>query len=609
MNDIDNNQINEIVRAIFHSRNEYILLLGAGISRAAGIPQAEEIIDDLIKEDTYLYQDTSLNSSEKRNDWYKNKYHEPPTYSNVIQRYASGQAQTHNRLKGYFEPSEQDKKKGKKSPTATHICIAELVKDGFIKYIITTNFDKLLENALLEKNVQPITIINDDDLNGTPNFENAKCVIFKVNGDFLDIRFKNKSNELDKYDERITSWLKFFFETYGLMICGWSAKSDNELARLIKEHYKHSYTAYWTYINALSQEAEEIIEKISAKKIKISNADDSFNSIKIGIDNLKNHILEKKEQFSLNNSSNVEELLDDQSIIKWDKYVDGLFKEFLSMDLQYDEKEKNVSTAIINRMSLYDQMTQRIRKPLISIIRYAREDQLNSFKNQFLKKIQSGEPRISDDLLFYFQNYPAFSLMYLMGISAVLYDRYDALYKIIMEPRVKIRGTEAPLALLLGWSMILIDQTHLWNRDDLKKVFLPISHHLYNLLWPYFKENCTAKEYEMVFDKFEYLANLIHSYEYQKIFEWSHFLSGLYFMRYSREIEDNDPNCFIWQMEHDADEKKEEWPLLKAGFFDKSFEKFKEFKSDFDRWLKKEVIPASFMLRENHYKLPKKINE
>lgn len=609
-NNIDKDLINEIAKAVFYGRNEYILLIGAGISRDAGIPASEEIIDDLIAEDLSLNEKQSLDSRVKRLQWYEKKYQESPTYSNVVQRCACGQAQTYNRLNQYFEPSDQDKINGKKTPTAAHKYIADLIKDKYVKYVITTNFDRLLEKALQEKNIQPIIIINDNDLSGIkPNFENAKCVIFKINGDYLDVRFKNKSNELDKYDERITSYLENLFMAYGLIICGWSAKSDKELARLIEKQYKQSYTAYWTYVTDLSQEAEEIIKIINAKRILITNADDFFNTIKIGIKNLENHIVENKDQSYLNNYSNIKELLESESKIKWDKYVEGLFKEFSSMDLQYDEQERNVSGAIINRMSIYDQMTQRIRKPLISIIRYAREDQLNSFKNQFLRIILSGEPRISDDLLFYFRNYSAFSLMYLMGISAVLYDRYDTLYKIIMEPRVKIRRADVPPALLLGWSMILIDQTHLWNRDELKKVFHPLGHHLYNLLWLDFKDNCTAQEYEIAFDKFEYIANLIHSYEYEKATRLTHNITGLYFMRYWQEIEDTAPDCFIWQMEHDADEKKEEWPLLKAGFFDKSYKIFKKFKNDFDRWLKKEVIPASFMLRENHYKLPKKINE
>lgn len=51
-------------------------------------------------------------------------------------------------LKTYFEPTDDERKQGIKMPTLAHKSIANLVKQGFIKVIVATNFDRLLEKAL-----------------------------------------------------------------------------------------------------------------------------------------------------------------------------------------------------------------------------------------------------------------------------------------------------------------------------------------------------------------------------------------------------------------------------------------------------------------------------
>ena len=54
--------------------------------------------------------------------------------------------------------SDQEREEGEKEPTLAHRAIAELAAQGFIKVIITTNFDRLVETALREEGVEPTVL-------------------------------------------------------------------------------------------------------------------------------------------------------------------------------------------------------------------------------------------------------------------------------------------------------------------------------------------------------------------------------------------------------------------------------------------------------------------
>jgi len=58
------------------------------------------------------------------------------------------QAERNAILRSYFEPSDEEREQQLMVPTAAHKAIAYLVKDGYMKLIITINFDCLLELAL-----------------------------------------------------------------------------------------------------------------------------------------------------------------------------------------------------------------------------------------------------------------------------------------------------------------------------------------------------------------------------------------------------------------------------------------------------------------------------
>lgn len=69
-------------------------------------------------------------------------------------------------LHEFFEPTDEERYDGIKIPTVAHRAIAELVRDGFIKVLVTTNFDRLMEVALTDFGIVPTVISTADATKG-----------------------------------------------------------------------------------------------------------------------------------------------------------------------------------------------------------------------------------------------------------------------------------------------------------------------------------------------------------------------------------------------------------------------------------------------------------
>ncbi|WP_434725359.1 hypothetical protein [Mesorhizobium sp. RIZ17] len=135
----------QLAFSVFENRGVYALLLGSGLSRAAGIPTGWEITLDLVRRVALA---KGVEDQSDWAEWYRKEVGSEANYSALLAELALAPAERRSILHSYIEPDEDDRAEGKKLPTAAHHAIARLVRDGFIKVIVTTNFDRLLENAL-----------------------------------------------------------------------------------------------------------------------------------------------------------------------------------------------------------------------------------------------------------------------------------------------------------------------------------------------------------------------------------------------------------------------------------------------------------------------------
>jgi hypothetical protein len=95
--------------------------------------------------------------------------------------------------------------------------VAQLVADGTVRVIVTTNFDWLLESALRELGIEPTVISNKDGVKGALPLVHSDCTVVKLHGDYMDARILNTQAELAAYPLPINALLDQVFDQFGLL--------------------------------------------------------------------------------------------------------------------------------------------------------------------------------------------------------------------------------------------------------------------------------------------------------------------------------------------------------------------------------------------------------
>lgn len=214
--------------SVYSRKGATALLLGSGISRAAHIPTGWEVVLDLTRKFAIASSD---DCGEDPESWYLGRFGKSPTYSEVLREVAKTATERQQLLRSYFEPAENERATGKKLPTRAHHAIASLMSSGLIRVVVTTNFDRLLEQALAERGIYPTIISNADSAKGALPLSHAGPTLVKVHGDYCDTRILNTPEELASYAPEMNSLLDRVFDEFGLIVCGWSADWDTALAQ------------------------------------------------------------------------------------------------------------------------------------------------------------------------------------------------------------------------------------------------------------------------------------------------------------------------------------------------------------------------------------------
>lgn len=250
------------------------LLLGSGVSMTSGIPTGWGVTMLLIKKLAVAQGEAE---PPEPDFWYREKYGEEPGYDVVLARMAPAATERHALVRGYFEPTETEREEGLKTPTKAHKAIAQLVAKGFVRVIITTNFDRLMEQALREIGIEPAVVFNADSLQGAPRLPHAQCVVAKVHGDYLDNRILNSPDELATYHDEMARYVARIAEDFGLVVAGWSADYDEALRAALSEgRGRAAYPFYWCARGKPGARAQVLIGASGGTVIPAKGADEFF---------------------------------------------------------------------------------------------------------------------------------------------------------------------------------------------------------------------------------------------------------------------------------------------------------------------------------------------
>ena len=398
----------------------FALLLGSGVSRAAGIPTGWEITLDLIRRLASMNDESCEPDPEA---WYQSKFGTVPDYSDLLDQLAKTSAERQQLLRSYLEPNEQEREEGLKQPTLAHDAIAELAVQGYIRAVITTNFDRLLETAMQDAGITPTVLSSADQVQGALPLIHTQCCILKVHGDYLDTRIRNTPAELAEYPEEFDVYLDRIFDEFGLVVCGWSATWDPALRSAINRAASRRFTTYWAaHSGQLSDEAKQIVSHRQAQVISIDSADDFFQNIRENVASL--------EEFSRPHP-----LSREAAIISLKRYIPEPRHRIRLADLIDDTTRAVINDAsgqlfdvqnrpefntenLTARLRAYEGICSTIMSMGVIGARWAEDEHSKLWQGALQTLCEAPEGK-GDNLWSYLRYYPGMLLLYSLGIGAL----------------------------------------------------------------------------------------------------------------------------------------------------------------------------------------------
>ncbi|WP_214828890.1 SIR2 family protein [Exiguobacterium algae] len=423
------------------NKGVYALLLGSGVSYSAGIPTGWHILE------TLCGRLMKVQGSDKANaiEWYEEKYGKQPAYDEVIELLAKTSSDRNGLLREFFEPSKDDQEHGLKVPTQAHKAIAELVHDGFIKVIVTTNFDRLMEQALDALNVQYQTLYHDSDIEGMRPLTHAECTIIKVHGDYRDMRFKNITDELKEYSPELKGLLKQVFNDYGMIVSGWSAEWDTALKHTIRSVVGRRYSWYWHNFNEhLNPAAHEVVEFRDAHVIVDNRGADIF------FYQLKENVLSINQNKKLNPDtlamkiSRLKKLLTQNRTIEINDFITSETEVLIENMKSFNANEKRKSSdELVKEWVPKVEEQSRELVCLLTVIAYYQADSYKDLLISSLERLTILSSGDGNTILLKVKELPLQYVFHSICMSLIKSKNYLVLKQVITKPKIRNRSYQS----------------------------------------------------------------------------------------------------------------------------------------------------------------------
>ena len=509
----------------------YAVLIGSGVSRAAGIPTGWEVTLDLITKLATLHKEAPDPNPET---WFKVKFGADPDYSDLLDQLAKTATERQQLLREYWEPTEDEREEGEKEPTAAHHAIAALAARGSVRIIITTNFDRLMERALTAAGIEAMVLSSEDQIRGAPPLIHTQCCLFKVHGDYLDTRIRNTAGELAEYPPEVNRLLDRIFDEFGLVVCGWSGDWDPALRAALERAPSRRYTTYWTIRQPPIEVAERLIAHRNAELIQIEDADTFFETLEENIAAI--------EEFSKPHPLSVE-----VAVTKLKRYMSESryriqLSDLIDETLQEVVKSTSVGTfspndpkptpgVVVKRLKAYDTACSKLTAMAAVGGAWANEEQYSLWHRALERLCPISNP-VGYEVWCDLQRYPATLLLYALGLGAVERGQLELLRSLLDVKLHKTQDDESFAVLTLPPSVLLsrggmemhgpggVEEKrtplNLWIHDSLRRQTQRV-----------FRD---GPHFTRTFDKLEILLAL-GSKSVPRRMQWDYFPFGCFFWR------------------------------------------------------------------------------
>lgn len=492
--------------AMQSNKGVYALLLGSGVSRSAQIPTGWEVVLDLVSKLAHM-EDKDCGTDAAK--WFQDKYGKEPDYSELLDEVAKSREERQQLLRSYFEPNDEEREQGLKQPTAAHRAIAKLVAGGYVRVIVTMNFDRLIERAIEDEGITPTVISTPDAVEGALPLIHQECCVVKVHGDYLDTRIKNTPKELEKYDRRVNKLLDRIFDEFGLIVCGWSAEWDPALRAAYERCKSRRFTLYWAARGKLAECAERLVKARSGAVVSIKDADTFFTELSEKVLALED--LQRPHPLSVAAAAaTVKRLLseDRHRIRLHDLVYDEAERAFDALQPVFQSlmEDRDFAKALCE----FDAKIEVLRTICIHGAYWGNGTHIRDFAFPIHRlAVNPHEGHSTTQLDPSARHTPSIILLYNSGIAALAKRNIEMLVGLLTIPKVTHLGETKPLLIQTNWGKLQEFFNSLPNR---KNQSAPASEWLF--------ENCrdglrhiipSDTEYDRLFDFFEMLRSIVYT--------------------------------------------------------------------------------------------------
>ena len=497
--------------------------MGSGVSKSAKIPTGWDITLDLLRKLAQLCGETCEPDPAH---WYRNKFEKDADYSDLLDELAKTPAERQQLLRLYWEPNNQEREEGEKQPMAAHRALAALVARGFIKVILTTNFDRLVETALTDEGVVPTILSSSDQVKGALPLIHTQCCVFKLHGDYLDTRIRNTPDELDRYPPEFDQLLDRIFDEFGLIVCGWSAEWDGGLRKAIYRAPSRRFTTYWAARDKPADEAQRLIDHRGIQVIPIEGADAFFQTIQQSVESI--------EEFSKPHPLSTE-----AAVTSLKRYISESKYRIQLSDLVDNAVDHVVAVTSGKPFAVQggpepntESATERVRSyeaacstllAMATVGGFWAEEEQYPVWQRALERLGSTALSDGNTLWRELQRYPATLLLYALGLGAVEAGRLQFLKRmlsatLLREHLENLHAVEI-LPPCCQFDSFSGGAKVMQILDGMEKRLLPLNEWIHDTLRPHAERIILGNDrYTFVFDKLEILMAL--SYAHHKG-QWS----------------------------------------------------------------------------------------
>ncbi|MBK6772492.1 MAG: tetratricopeptide repeat protein [Ignavibacteria bacterium] len=423
--------------------------IGAGCSKSSGIPLGGEVIDICRKlaflrqhedsltiekdqnESFEMYSARVNNFTEERRSEFENfvsaresEFHESITMKYIVQRipgYLKEKISAETGLKNseledhlfnlfredffrdslygcWFESYSGDKRERQiliedlienKNPNGAFILFANFIQHGLIHNIFTTNFDDLLNEALMKYMDKKARVYSHNEMADFISITSTKPNIIKLHGDYLFENIQNLNDETSRLNPNMEIKMKEALGKLGLIVIGYNG-ADHSVMSVLEEIKiknkkeflliwcaKNSDNLHWRVVNLLNEtqnsflvqidDFDTLVGKLYVKFKKPIN--DIAENAREKKNDLDSFISKFRNEFILKEEATEEDKIEFDKLSEAEKYFDMAFSgtndqkkiEFYSKAI---ELNPNYALAFHNRANVYNDLKE-MNKALI----------------------------------------------------------------------------------------------------------------------------------------------------------------------------------------------------------------------------------------------------